>query len=363
MKHLKFPKEVILAYITKYITDDFKENPDGNWININSVFTNDNLYRMGFNISENYVNDFKLSESWDLAKFIAEYQEVSEAHANKILMSLFMKLKKSGLKFTTSGPKKIDPVDLPEVTNMPPVIDFNESTLRDQFGRKAVRFLIHKGFELKHIQKFKLKYVNMKECWVCFGEGERDGEKCGNCKGSGKNFYYGRIIIPSYENGKLVYYQGRDFLGFSTLRYMNPPLGRIQVVYFYDQLKENDRVFICEGPTDAMTLYDYSATCLMSNRISQPQILKILRKKPKQIVFVPDYDEKESTREVVQKSLNRNIADVKELSDNKIDIGIYRWFNQSNEKDINRAGITKVDESLIDYVSRLKGEVKVKLDA
>ena len=207
------------------------------------------------------------------------------------------------------------------------------------------------------MKKFNLQYVDDFNCWHCNGRGEIDGGACTICdKTSGKNPYYGFLIIPTYENGKLVYFQARN-TDKTSFRYRNPPIPRIQAVYFYDQLKENDRIFITEGPMDAMSLINYSATCVMGNRLSDPQALKILNKKPTEIIFIPDWDKDLETRKNIFKALNKNIAKIKyHLQDENIKIGVYEWYIKYKEelkdgkkKDINDFGISVIEEDLINY--------------
>ena len=193
----------------------------------------------------------------------------------------------------------------------------------------------------------------------CHGTGyDEDDDKCGMCLGRGNNLFYRRVIIPSYENGNLVFFQGRAIDNATyedkVVRYMNPRAPRMQVVYFYDLLKENEDIYITEGPMDAMSLIDYSCTCLLSQTISDPQVLKIAQKHPKRVIFIPDYDETAGKRETVFGNMEANIAKFVRLTDGKIPVGIYHWYRAFSDsdlkrfKDINGAGITQVDPSLIE---------------
>ena len=88
-----YPKEVIIAYIEKYITDDWSLTDGSKWINIDSIFTKDTKKKMGFNYETNLVNDFKMGQYWKLEIFVAEHQEISEQAARSLLFKLAMDLK------------------------------------------------------------------------------------------------------------------------------------------------------------------------------------------------------------------------------------------------------------------------------
>lgn len=357
----EFSREVIIEFLETYVTTDYKEfdNDSGDWININSTVTSDNKYHMGINVDENYVHDFKTGYTASFVKFAADQRGVSEKEAENSLIKMHMNQLKKGFTPVNKRDRSEDrePIDLEPIYDHTPWNSFTKSTVRNKIGRKALSYIIHRGFSTEHINKFNLKYVDQEECWVCDGEGIVSGRDCENCKGTGKNFYYGRIIIPTYENKKLVYFQGRDFLDRGDFRYMNPRIGKKQVVFFLDNIKEGEPVYICEGPFDAMTLKDYNATCLLGSTISDPQALKIINKNPSEIIFVPDQDEKHDTRSRIIKNMVKNIRKMKTLSDNKIPIGVYKWYLQSDKKDINSANITFIDQSLVFHANRsIEGE-------
>jgi hypothetical protein len=360
---VKFPKEVILEYIKTYITEDIDDKYDP-WININSVFTSDNHKKLGFNPLENRVFDFKLGQGWSIPGFIKQYDSTmkTESEATGLLLRIFMKLKSAGLigklDVFDNKPRIIQPIDLPNLSNITPMNNLlDEKVLRNSIGRKAVMLLMEKNITPKHIKKYKLKYVDDPMCWHCYGEGKVDGEECPVCDhGNGKNPYYGFIIIPTYEKGNLVYFQARNTDRKSNFRYRNPRLPRTQVVGFYDLLEEGDRIFITEGPFDAMTLTNYSATYLMGNRLSDPQILKILAKKPREIIFVPDYDKEEETRNNIFRALKKNIDRIKfHRVDKDIKIGVYHWYDKykhklvNGKKDINDINLNVIEDDLIQY--------------
>lgn len=357
--HKKYHPDVIMKYIEEYVTTDYRISANGKWVNINSEFTYDEKYRMGFNLEESYVNDFKMG-SMSLIKFVAEHENIEEINADLLLFNISNKLKKGFLVESKRDKEDIHiaAVDCPKLIDIPDTKSFNKPSL---IREKAYQYLLNRGITDKHIKKYSLGYSDTKKCSKCHGEGyDNDYDQCPMCNGTGANFFYSRIIIPSYEKGNLVYLQGRTINeNTNELRYQNIKAPRIQVVYFYDLLKENEDIFITEGPIDAMTLYDYNVTSLLNTKISEPQIIKILKKNPPRIFFILDHDETKAKRARLNKIVADNIKKIMYLSDNKVSVGIYDWPKMLKDKglpikkDINANQITYVDEKYLITYSEL----------
>lgn len=359
-----FPPEVVLKYIEEYVTTDYKMSSDGEWCNIDSEFTSDDKKKMGFNLRENYVNDFRLG-GMSLVRFVQEHEGLNDPlQAKTLLATISIKMKKGFKKVTRQSleNRHIETRDCAPIDDLPEVKSFFNPL--SPIGKKALEYLEGRGISEKHIRKYDLSYSDNKKCPKCYGDGYNDDEdQCSFCNGTGKNFFYARVIIPTYEKGNLIYLQGRTINNYGNdLRYQNIKAPRLQVVYFYDLLKSNEDIFITEGPIDAMTLYDYNVTSLLNTRISEPQINKILSKNPKRIIFVPDYDETLAKRERVGKTLAENMLKVMNISNNSIDVGIYEWHKMLADKgkkfakDINEAQLTYVDEKYI----KIYDDVKLK---
>jgi len=105
------------------------------------------------------------------------------------------------------------------------------------------------------------------------------------------SIYNERVIIPFFEEGKMVYFISRSINPKNKLRYVNPPiLDSKNYVFNIDKI--NEELVMCEGAMDAMSLtIDQPATCLLSADIGIYQLDKIFAKKPKRIIYVPDNDE------------------------------------------------------------------------
>jgi len=70
--------------------------------------------------------------------------------------------------------------------------------------------------------------------------------------------YFGRIIIPYYSpDNKLIYFNGRTIVDHD-LRYRGPEketgVGKEDVLYFTSYPNEGEKIYLCEGEFDAMSL-------------------------------------------------------------------------------------------------------------
>lgn len=370
------PEKVVLEYLIRHVSNDYeyKTNDKGHWINIPSPFYVDKRKRLGFNVDNGVVFDFKLQRVMDFETFVVKYnrevlgnESYNKIKAEEDLFKLRCEMRKKyggGLSGFSVKPRLIEEENAIHLSALSeqdiPVglKNFNKKNImRDKIGRKALIYLQKREFTPAIIEKYGLKYIDYEICPYCNGERQIDGEKCWYCKGWGKNKYHGRIYVPTYEDGNLVYFQARDFIGRDKKwKYMNPSVPRKQIVYFYDFLPENERLFGTEGPFDAMYLNEYPATALMGNKISKPFAEKILWKRPKQFIFIPDFDKNVNTRKQILSNLTFNIKKLREEASYSIEIGVYNWFSLTDAKDLNAGGINYVDDDLIifPYKDKLK---------
>lgn len=374
-----YPEKVLISYIERYIGTDYeyKTNDKGHWINVPSPFYLDKRKRLGFNLDTGIVFDFKLQKAMDLEGFVVKHnrevlnnEKFNRPKAVETLVKIGNELRKNGWKLGefTAKPKRMQEegaIHLPalEKSDIPVGLQpfSEESIMRNRMGRKAVIYLQKRGFSFKMIKDFNLQYIDQELCPVCNGDRfVNDGkEKCPECKGWGKYKFHGRIFVPTHEDGNLVYYQARDYIDRDKKwKYMNPKAPRKQVVYFYDRLPENDRIFAGEGPFDAMYLYKYPVTALMGNKMSRAFVQKILWKKPKEFIQIPDFDKDIETRKQIFANVMYNMKRLREEATYNIEFGVYNWFSLTDAKDLNAAGIDEIDESRIIYPFRDKIKFK-----
>lgn len=98
--------------------------------------------------------------------------------------------------------------------------------------------------------------------------------------------WYGRLIIPFYREGKLIFYQGRSFTD-TKRRYENSPVPAEGVVlYGYDQLFVNldEPLFITEGFFDC---YHLKGMAINGNELTQAKI-NAINKSRRRKIYIPD---------------------------------------------------------------------------
>lgn len=95
-----------------------------------------------------------------------------------------------------------------------------------------------------------------------------------------------RLIIPSYKNGMLVYYEGRDLTDTKAKKYVSAAAPKTNVLYGFDLLHTNTEkpLFVCEGFFDAFLI---NGVALFGNTLYK-EIIHILNQSPRQKIIVPD---------------------------------------------------------------------------
>lgn len=91
--------------------------------------------------------------------------------------------------------------------------------------------------------------------------------------------YYGRLIIPVYEDGKLKTFLARALLNHIQPRYLFPPISRAGLIWGLDlqEIFKYNEVIITEGWKDA---YKVKGIALLGKNFNKEQIKKVLNKVP-----------------------------------------------------------------------------------
>jgi len=67
--------------------------------------------------------------------------------------------------------------------------------------------------------------------------------------------YKGRIIFPSYDsNGEVNYYLGRSYDKYSKLKYKNPEVSKMDIIFNEGKINWDSNIYLVEGVFDHITL-------------------------------------------------------------------------------------------------------------
>lgn len=110
-----------------------------------------------------------------------------------------------------------------------------------------------------------------------------------------KDRYFGYLIIPFHEKGKLIYFNARLFLGNGP-RYNNPDttdsgLGKSFIIYNKDALDMYRSIFVCEGAINAQTMGP-RGIATGGKAISRYQVNEILKSSVERVIILLDPDAK-----------------------------------------------------------------------
>lgn len=122
-----------------------------------------------------------------------------------------------------------------------------------------------------------------------------------------KGKYFGYLIIPFHENGKLVYFNARLFIGNGP-KYNNPDtsetgLGKSFILYNKDALSMYRTVYLCEGAINAETLGERGIAS-GGKAISRYQINEIIKSPVERIIILFDPDAKDRAIDLALKLVN-----------------------------------------------------------
>jgi hypothetical protein len=309
-------------------------------IAINSPFLHDTTFDCRINLDKQCYHDFESDESGNIEKLIAELADTDIEEARRILLTF-------GISDIIEKPKLKEPeiVEVKKVEMPAGAFTFTKDDNRGNLYnfRMARSFLTSKMVDYTLAKKYNIRWTE-----ASFITTKKDPIKKMNLSH--------RIIIPSYENENLVYFQARDYTSKSTMRYKNPPK-EIQkksiIVPFYDLLLPNEILFISEGPWEAI---QYGGTYMLGSVLSDRQIYKIKQKNPKAIYFVPDNDE----------TARRKLADNVTLLRRYLSCPVYivKWWigDYAKFKDPIDAKISFDDLVKVDFIEADRNvELKLKL--
>ncbi len=230
--------------------------------------------KFGINLSQNRTNCFRCGEHPSPIQLVMylehldTYHEVIELLGNDQYGGYVFKERSVELRES-----KI--VYLPEDFKL---LTFGNSTL----AKSARNYIKHRGFDPIALSRSGWGYCS-------------------------KGKYFGYLIIPFHEKGKLVYFNARLFMGNGP-KYNNPDvsetgLGKSFILYNKDALYMYKSVFICEGAINAETIGERGIAS-GGKAISRYQINEIIKSPVERIIILFDPDAKDRAIDLALKLVN-----------------------------------------------------------
>jgi DNA primase len=102
--------------------------------------------------------------------------------------------------------------------------------------------------------------------------------------------YKNRIIIPIFENQRIVYFQARSIHKHVYPKYKNPASEKERIILNKEKFNPDKYIIVTEGLLDAFMIPDQGTACLGSS-ISTSFLKELFLTKPKGIIIFFDNDE------------------------------------------------------------------------
>lgn len=258
---MKQYQDTIKGKLFKYFQDklNLKQSTKGWWRSDCPYCDGHNTF--GVNLENYHTHCFKCEHSSnpvELLMYMERFQTYNEARSFLNIQQEYEAYDRMVIK---SKPKEVLTLELPET--------FKILTVGDSMMGKAARHYLEK-------RGFSVKKLGMQGVGYC-----TDGK------------YAGYIVFPYYSKGKLVYYQGRKYMGYGT-KMRNPEeeevgIGKSSLIYNEDALFIYNKIYAMESITNCLTLGD-NAIGLSGKDISPWQMTRILQSPCERIVIILDPD-------------------------------------------------------------------------
>ena len=216
-------------------------------------------HKYGVNLTLNRTNCFRCGYNLKPIEVILEVEKLETKIAAYKFINTF-----EGLEYYKAP---LEVKDLKESTTLPENYR-NIKRGKSVYSNKARNYLTARGFNLDELSQKGIGYCT-----------------------AGK--YFGYIIIPFYLQGKLIYFNARNFTGYGS-KFNNPlvedfGLGKSMLMYNMDSLFIYKKCYLFESATNCLTIGDNSFA-IGGKKISAYQLNHIIKSPCKKIIIGLDKD-------------------------------------------------------------------------
>jgi len=103
-----------------------------------------------------------------------------------------------------------------------------------------------------------------------------------------KGRYQNRFILPVYQDGELVYFQGRALLDDMIPKYLNPVVVKENIVLNREFFDPEKFIIVCEGQIDAWMVEDNQGTTCLGAGITDVFLEKVIPLSKKGVIVALD---------------------------------------------------------------------------
>jgi len=112
--------------------------------------------------------------------------------------------------------------------------------------------------------------------------------------------YKGRIIFPSYDSyGEINYYVGRSYDKYNKLKYKNPEVSKMEIIFNENRVNWESNIYLVEGVFDHIAIPN--SIPMLGKVLNDILHKKLIEKAGSKIIIVLDYDAKKDAHKLYQK--------------------------------------------------------------
>lgn len=120
-----------------------------------------------------------------------------------------------------------------------------------------------------------------------------------------KGKYKGRIIIPVFGKGDIIYFQGRRISDEMEPKYLNPPVEKENIILNKEKFDRDKHIIVTEGILDALRVGNQGTT-ILGSELSRKLLKKLEKLTDKDIIICLDNDK--PGKEKIYKLLKENFS-------------------------------------------------------